>query len=399
MPSVQTAGQPAPKKARIPEIDILRALAILAVIMIHATGFMLTKLSRDSIYYVPYSFLQYASSFAVPVFIWISGFVTFYSYLDKPMTGRMLGSFYRKRLLTTVIPYILFSIVYYWFRHPGYDNLLSASSLRHFGYLLLTGGAYTHLYYMFIILQFYLLFPLLLYAAKKCGKHAWIAFLAGTALQWAYYFFNREVVVNLTSIPDVFHKTGSWFLSYMAYYMLGAFLAANSRRFIAFMRFETPFRSGAARGLLWLLVFALWIAAGVYYAYIYYMGNVHKEWAASQTFAIVWFVYNLASAFALFRLSVWAYRRFGAFWRQAFVLLGQCSFGVYLLHPLALLQYRKLSLSGNVLAFNLFFLGELAAALLVTWAVVYFFMRRFRWSWVLFGSSLKPARAAEPLRS
>ena len=32
---------------------------------------------------------------------------------------------------------------------------------------LLLGKAYTHLYYIFIIVQFYLLFPLLLYILKK----------------------------------------------------------------------------------------------------------------------------------------------------------------------------------------------------------------------------------------
>lgn len=387
MPSSPSGVPSANKKVHIPEIDILRTIAILAVIMIHATGFMLSKLDKGSATYLPYSFLQNLSAFAVPVFLFVSGFVLFYSYLDKPITSRMLGTFYRKRILTAVVPYAAFSVIYYVVRHQKDPNLLTLGTLRHFGYLLLTGQAYTHLYYMIVIIQFYLLFPLLLVAMKKIGSP--LAVLLGSAaVQWAYYFVNREVIVKLTSIPEVFHQTGDFFTSYLAYFMFGAYLAAHGDKFMAFVKFEKPFRSGLRRAIPWIFIAAVWLATGIYYAYINYMGAAHKIWATSQTFQSVWFVYNLASGVVLFRLAVWLYHRLRSGWRQAIVLIGQCSFGIYLVHPLVLIYYRKLPLSGSPLLFHLFFVGEYAAALLVSWAITYILMRRFRWSWVLFGSSL-----------
>lgn len=387
MPALPSGVQTAAKKVHIPEIDILRTIAILAVIMIHSTGFMLTKTAKDSGSYLPYSFLQNLSAFAVPVFLFVSGFVLFYSYLDKPLTSRTLGSFYRKRILTAVVPYLAFSVIYYVVRHRSDPNLLTLPTLRHFGYLLLAGQAYTHLYYMIVIIQFYLLFPLLLYAMKKI-KSPLIVLAVSALLQWAYYFVNREVIVKLTNIPEVFHQTGDFFTSYLAYFMFGAFLAAHSGRFMAFAKYEAPFRNGLTRFIPWIFILAVWFGTGIYYAYINYMGAAHKVWATSQTFQSVWFVYNLSSGVVLFRLSFWLYRRLGSRWRQALLSIGQCSFGVYLLHPLVLLYYRKLPLSGNPLMFHLFFIGEFAAALLVSWAVTYVIMRSSRWSWVLFGSSL-----------
>ncbi|CAM3941586.1 acyltransferase [Cohnella lubricantis] len=387
MSSSPSGVQPAAKKPRIPEIDILRTMAILAVIMIHATGFMLSKLDKASSYYLPYSALQNLSAFAVPVFIFISGFVLFYSYLEKPITSRLLGTFYRKRMLTAVVPYIAFSVIYYLVRHRNDPDLLTLPNLKHFGYLLLTGQAYTHLYYMIVIIQFYLLFPLLLYAMQKI-KRPLIILLAGVLVQWAYYFVNREVIVKLTNIPEVLHQTGDFFTSYIAYFMFGAYLAAHGERFMAFARFQKPGQSAWGRSIPWIFIFAVWLGAGLYYAYINYMGAAHKIWATSQTFQSVWFVYNLASGLVLFRLAIWVYKALGSGWRQAVLLIGQCSFGIYLLHPLVLMYYRKLPVSGNPLLFHLYFIGEYASALLLSWAITYFLMRRFRWSWVLFGSSL-----------
>ena len=101
------------KREHIKEINIFRAIAILAVIMIHATSESINKINKESLYYVFYNGLNVFSSFAVPSFIFLSGLVMFYTYYDRTLTRTELLSFYKKRLLYIVLPYIVISTIYY----------------------------------------------------------------------------------------------------------------------------------------------------------------------------------------------------------------------------------------------------------------------------------------------
>ncbi|MEX1031613.1 MAG: acyltransferase family protein [Paenibacillaceae bacterium] len=150
------------KKEQIREIYIFRAIAILAVIMIHATSESIGKINKESLYYPLYNGLNIFSSFAVPTFIFLSGLVMFYSYYDRDLTRATLLAFYKKRLLYIVLPYVVISTIYFAMKLTLNAHMTFGTGLKQYVYQLLTGGAYTHLYFVFLIIQFYLLFPLLL---------------------------------------------------------------------------------------------------------------------------------------------------------------------------------------------------------------------------------------------
>ncbi|HHW60595.1 MAG TPA: acyltransferase [Syntrophomonadaceae bacterium] len=142
---------------RAGELDWLRALAALTVIAIHITGSYVDFLS--SAYYA-----NHLARFAVPLFIIISGFVLHYSNRRKEMT---VLSFYQRRMDRILWPYLVWTLFYVFFFPPlmgqGFPWVSAAELGRH----LLWGTGSYHLYFLPIIIQLYLLFPLLYRWVKK----------------------------------------------------------------------------------------------------------------------------------------------------------------------------------------------------------------------------------------
>lgn len=124
------------------EVQNLRAIAILAVILIHVTA---KFTAVGSLTYVTgiALVLDSAAQFAVPLFICISGFVlTIKCY--------PLSTFYFRRGLTILPAYLLFSVIYAtWLHKPILKSILTAN-------------ASYHLPFFAIIFGLYLLYPLIM---------------------------------------------------------------------------------------------------------------------------------------------------------------------------------------------------------------------------------------------
>lgn len=173
------------QKERIPQLDVFRAIAIIAVIAIHATSRTLAETLDTSLFH-PFLFINKFSQFAVPSFVFLSGFVLFYNYIDRPLGGKTLAKFYSRRLIYIIVPYLVFSVLYFILKMTAghtWGMPLNEQAAK-FGKYLWTGTAYTHLYYIIIIIQFYVLFPLMLWCLQKVRRLAAWAPLIGLALQW-----------------------------------------------------------------------------------------------------------------------------------------------------------------------------------------------------------------------
>ncbi|RUT30672.1 acyltransferase [Paenibacillus zeisoli] len=141
-------------KERILEIELLRAIAFAGVVFQHAVahyGYLKDVGLADG---VLLALLVILSKFAVPVFIFITGMVLFYNY-DGELNYR---SFLVKRLKDIGTPFFIWSIFYMYLNHafPGLNlqEILAATER------LITGKSSYHLWYVFMMIQFYLLFPL-----------------------------------------------------------------------------------------------------------------------------------------------------------------------------------------------------------------------------------------------
>lgn len=136
-------------------IELLRIIAIWAVVMIHVTSTTL-GVSGYYLHFTPFTFfLNQASRFAVPLFFLISGYVLSLRYSVVPN----LLTFYKKRFLRLALPFLVWSFIYY--------SIVSRAGIKAFFVnspaILLSGTGAEHLYFIPAIMLLYLLFPLLSY--------------------------------------------------------------------------------------------------------------------------------------------------------------------------------------------------------------------------------------------
>ncbi|WP_036650553.1 acyltransferase [Paenibacillus pini] len=380
------------KKERINELDVFRSFAIMAVVAIHATSQTLAATINTSSYY-PFLFMNVFSKFAVPVFIFLSGFVLFYNYIDRPLDGATFKKFYTKRLLYILVPYFMFSAFYYalqLYRKKEMD-LPFLQILRQFGVHLLKGTAHTHLYYVVIMIQLYVLFPLLLLLFQKQRKLLpWLAII-GFGIQWIFVYLYKygfhlpQAGVVPQGIRNLPLPKGSIVLSYMAFFLFGAAIAVYYSRLKDWL-IMTSKGFLSAKGIVWIILWLAWVVVGTIHVGLYYQLNTTGTSVNTLWYEFVWDIHSMLSAIVLMQLSFLLYRRGGQLLRRGLSSIGACSFGIFLLHPFLLFLYRKWVFHGGSLQYVGYIFLEWLVALVVSWIIVHLFFKYAKWSWIFFGS-------------
>lgn len=211
------------RKAKLEEIEILRGIAFLAVVLQHTIAgiFYHPGLSPAvlNVATIGLGFIR----FAVPLFVFITGVVLFYNY-DTKVNYR---DFLLKRFKQVVIPYLVWTVFYYaW---VGLLSGVAATStweqLLKIIKLSFTGQASYHLWFMVMIIPFYLLFPLFKVLISKNRK--WPLNAAVVAVIFAInmilvYALSKGMIQsdnpNLGFITNYLDRN---FLFWIFYFMLG----------------------------------------------------------------------------------------------------------------------------------------------------------------------------------
>jgi len=200
-----------------PVVDILRIISILAVLIIHTTTRTL-EASSFALTKIPWTlFLNQAARFAVPLFFMISGFVLELNY----HLHESYLTYLKKRISRIFIPYLFWSIIYYFFVYfKGRDpNFLSS---------LLQGNASYQLYFIPALLIFYLLFPLI-HNFCEFLINKWVLIVFGLIqLLLLYYDY------SIHPLP-IYYPIGIALLNFYVF-LLGIVLARNQERFKNFIR-------------------------------------------------------------------------------------------------------------------------------------------------------------------
>jgi peptidoglycan/LPS O-acetylase OafA/YrhL len=101
-------------------------------------------------------------------FLFISACMIAYSFREVLRVD--LRSFWRRRFVAVGIPYLCWTLIYFFLTLHGTTGSLS-TRLVHLAYLVGTG--YYQLYFLVVLLEFYVLFPLLLVLLRRTvGHHA-----------------------------------------------------------------------------------------------------------------------------------------------------------------------------------------------------------------------------------
>jgi peptidoglycan/LPS O-acetylase OafA/YrhL len=122
-------------------------------------------------------------------FMFISAAMLVYAY--PHLERGNFGHFWRRRLLAVAVPYALWTLFYFfWESVPGVSDMYrptggltgsASTSLAHFGYLLVTG--YYQLYFLVLLLEFYIVYPLFLWVLRRGAKRPWLLLASSAALQ------------------------------------------------------------------------------------------------------------------------------------------------------------------------------------------------------------------------
>lgn len=366
------------KNEHIPELQLVRALAILGVLTVHASAAASISMLNSG-YYFFYNFINIFMKFGTPTFILLSSFVLFYSYYNRPINGKLLLSFYKKRILYIIIPYIVFSVIYYALSQYNIGKpLLSPETWNGFFNLLMAGKAYSHLYFVFISIQFYLLFPLILWLTKK--KPIFVHFLIpfGFIIQWAFVFMN---------LYDWHVKNkGSWSLSYFSLFFLGAALGIYYPKIKEWIIISKQHATGY-RVAAWIALWISWLIVGISHVTIYFNARSHGTKYDPLLYEFLWAFHAVLSALVLIQAAFIIYRYLPAFISKPLYRLGQFSFGIYLVHLIFLNFYDKYIPGYGISWMAHFrFLGSWIFMLGGSWLVVSIAARFIPFSWLLFGS-------------
>ncbi|MFX1276300.1 MAG: acyltransferase [Promethearchaeota archaeon] len=335
-------------KNYIREIEILRAFAILAVVIYHVTYF---------IFYVPnYSplfiyifFIFNLNGYGVPLFIFVSGFVLSLRYNHNNKDFSLL-QYYKKRFLTIIPPYLIAAIVYLPYNMIKYPN-----------YNILTmffdpTSVASHFWFIGLIIAYYLIYPLIRVIIHKFRSRLSIVLLTFLIIQFIF-----TTIAGFFKLPN--------FLEVIGYFFLGMYVHENydkikkiieNNKIILFSGF----------------IFIISIILQTYSDYTYLTRRIdttififfnHFYFICSKS---IFFIFLFVFLFGLARFI----NQKSHFIRNMLINLGKYSFGIFLYHYLFLLISYDVFL---ILGFNreyysfyiLYFLTTFLPSIVLTYLI------------------------------
>jgi peptidoglycan/LPS O-acetylase OafA/YrhL len=154
-------------------------------------------------------------------FFFISACMLTYAYAGLNRAG--MRRFYWRRFVAVGIPYLCWNVIYFlWFPYVLHNARYAdtpASALAHFGHQLEVG--YDQLYFLIVIMEFYLVFPLVLALLRWTKGHHGLVIAAVVAAQFA-----MSIGMHWKLLPAVLVEYGQEnALCYVLYLIGGAVVA------------------------------------------------------------------------------------------------------------------------------------------------------------------------------
>jgi peptidoglycan/LPS O-acetylase OafA/YrhL len=115
-------------------------------------------------------------------FFFISACMLTYAYADLRLRDPGgLRRFYRRRIVSVVIPYLCWNLIYFCYLLPKAHYASVGQALGHLAWIVAIG--YYQLYFLLVIMQFYLVFPLVLMLLRRTSGHHGLVLAAAAAAQ------------------------------------------------------------------------------------------------------------------------------------------------------------------------------------------------------------------------
>ena len=318
---------------KIEEINFLRGFAVLAVIAIHTSGYFTEIKSYNNLLLVNL-WTDVFCQFAVPLFILISGFVLTRNYRSH----FSLTNFYKKRIRSIIPQYLVFSVLYTVLNNwvVIHNNPLSANLSLLLKNILHSNASF-HLWFFSIIIQLYILYPMIIkiYAfSKRIDKAEWLmAFLLLIQTVWM-------VAIHTASFP--FLKLN--FISFIFYFGLGIYTSDHFEQLRKGLRRLTPLYLTTSLALT--MGSSFFIIIGLTTGYRYYAIPEYFSMGAELIYPFL----RISTFLLLFNLSAILVGKRSILSKIVYEV-GNHSFGIYLIH-IVFFQYVIRILSYNTVDYN-----------------------------------------------
>ncbi|AKB25602.1 Integral membrane protein [Methanosarcina sp. MTP4] len=350
------------QNTRIREIDFLRGFAILAVIAIHSsTNF--SKIFYLNSLVIFNLFIDVFSQYGVPLFIFISGFV-----LSNKYYGLFsVKEFYKKRVISIIPQYLLFSILYISFFAILSNNLPSFSEII---LKILTANSAIHMWFFLTITGFYIFYPVIICIYSHFDERNNL-----------FTFLMLSLIIQVTwSISALIIETGGYeplfiylakriFIPYLFYFVLGIYVSKNFHFVYAYMESIKKYK------VILLLILAL-ITIIISFFWIVGFGYYVKGFDSFYSMSTLYFIipviievlYYPLIFFLLFEASSKIMKRENLL-TSIMYSLGRHSFGIYLVHfffiTLIIIQLEHFNIySDNWVFYPILFVGTTLLSLL-----------------------------------
>ncbi|HVX20003.1 MAG TPA: acyltransferase [Acidimicrobiales bacterium] len=273
------------------QFDLFRTVAFVGVVAQHSVLWPVTggaKIGWGSV------MLLHATR---EIFFFLSAFVAYYAQATRP---RSPGRLWWRRLTQIVVPYLVWTVVYW--TYTMIVNPQPLGGLGSFRHDLWWG--YYQLYYAVVLIQFFVLLPLLIWLVRVSRRYHWWVLGGSVLLQLAmmtisHYFSWKTGVGHTIRHFDIDLTQSRLIVGYQLYIVAGLLAADHAddvQRFVA--RHHRAIVAGAA-------------AVGVLAIGYYVVGlSLHQTPGHAsdlyQPVAVVWF---MAAAAGLYALGwIWANR-------------------------------------------------------------------------------------------
>lgn len=285
-------------KHRNEYFDFLRGIAIIFVVGIHT--FVCSEGCSEYVQTAEIALRQILNC-AVPLFLAISGF--FLSRIDLSTREQKI-SFWKKQIPKVYIPALVWSIPFLYKSTILY-GIPVVNCLVYF-----FTCSYGVLYFVFVIIQMYLLLP---YISKFCNKYGTVAF---GALSLLSVFIMNTCYEFLSGLPLGFVTILGYFPLWVGFFILGIYLSRHSTR-------EYDIKS-----LFILLLPALCISVIEANLWSSAMGERYGYKFSSFIFSYILILIFFSKKAEDF------FREVKGFVCARIIYVGKISFGIYLLHYL-----------------------------------------------------------------
>ncbi|MBN1392539.1 MAG: acyltransferase [Sedimentisphaerales bacterium] len=292
--------------------DAFRGIAIIAVIAIHSIDSLFPWQSPATVWQDLFLVATYRQflNFAVPSFIFISGYWASKKSIISPESYK---TFLRRRLSRVLVPYLFWSVILLGFEAFKTHNV----DAQQIAFKLLTGRAISVYFFIIVITQLYLLTPLL--QCINRNSYGLMLILVFNIVSLLFAYLSRLYLNFWIPVSSAFYV---WIIFYEA----GLLIGKNSNRVFTQKKIR-PFILPAI--LVTLLISGLETTIILLkYGYVYFAISPTKYSSFLYSACVI-----IGFLFVKERIK---------YWPKSLVLIGNCSFGIYLIHMPVLNQVANL---------------------------------------------------------